>query len=442
MIDPRGLWDRDAEEAVLGAALVDAAAADECLALLRPEAFYRDAHRRVWQAVADLRQRHQGCDALTVGDALQAAGTLEGCGGIGYLSDLVAAVATTTNATDHAALVVEAHVRREVVRATRRAVALASDPAEDVAEALAALNAAIRAITEAAASSRSVQGLDAWASAAYAAVERLYERDESPGLSTGLPVLDGTLGGGLYAGELAILGGRPSVGKSSLAQQLASVVARAGGRVLFASAEMHGESLGARELAHESGVDGRRLRGYPPLDGDEWPRLANALGSIAQYGGRVPVDDKSRTIEAIATECRRQHARDPLSLLVVDHLQHLRSPRGVDNRAQAVGQMAQECKDLATGLGIAVLALSQLNRAAPGGDRQPRLHDLRDSGELEQIADVVILLHRDAEDNPPPAVDVRLIVAKQRNGQTGALTLRHHRPTGRWFDPRPAREGR
>ena len=438
MLDPATLCDLDAEQALLGAAMLDRVAADECLAAVPTQALYREPHRRIWEALRSLRADGSGCDLLTVADALSSAGrwdAVEAAGGASYLGDLCASVPAVASARQYAAAVLEAYVRREARAALQSATAVCGDPGSSMDEVRAAMERGVQAVAEAMASKDAAPTLDSLVADAWRYVEAMHDGSEAPGMSMGLPVLDRCIGGGLHPGELTVLGGRPSVGKSSLAQQIAHAAARQGRRVLFASAEMDGRTVALRALAHEGGVDSRKLRGSPRLQDGEWPRLSHAVGELSRWGACLMVDAASRTMPQIAAQARRLHARDRLSLLVVDHLQHLRQTDRQDNRAQAVGRMAAECKDLATTLGIAVIALSQLNREAPNAGREPRVSDLRESGEIEQLADVVLLLHRDADTAPPPVVDVACIIAKQRNGEIGKLTLRHERATGRWTEP-------
>ena len=441
MIDPKSLCDLEAERAVIGAAMIEPSAADECLALLRAESFYRESHRRIWASVGRLRGKGLGCETLTLADDLQAAGNLDAAGGLSYLSDLEAGSATTANASHYARLVLEAHARREARRGADLVRDRAQDPTADLAAVREAAEEMRRAVADCAPTGPAQ--LSTMVQPAYLSVERIYDGAEEPGIPTGLPMMDRWLGG-LHRGELTLLGGRPSVGKSSLAQEIATRVAADGGCVLFASAEMDGRTVALRALSARARVDGRKFRGEPRMEKDDWTRVSKALASLTEIGKRLWVDDRSRTMADIAAQARRLHAREPLTLLVVDHLQHLRSPKDADNRTQAIGRMAQECKDLATGLGIAVLALSQLNRQAPGGERKPRLHDLRESGELEQIADVVLLLHRPGDEAPPPLCEVECAVAKHRNGEVGAFSLWHERATGCWYDAsqRPRAVGR
>lgn len=438
MIDRETLCDLEAEQALCGIALTDNAAADEALAVLRPEAFYRDAHRRIWQAVSTLRGRRSGCDVLTVADALQAAGS-EQVVPPTYLPELAQAAPSPAMAMQYAEMVREAHARREVVRAAKAAIAMAQDPKRDMRDVMVAANEGLRGAAEAAAAGDGPVSLPDLLTSAYQEIDDIYEGKIEPGIATGIPVLDRALAGGLRRAEVTILGGRPSVGKSSLAQQIATAIAFRGERVAFASAEMSGRMVALRSLSADAGIDSKRFRGRkdslsPHMTADDWPLLSRSLGRLSDRTRTLFVDARSRAMDDIAAQTRRLHAREPLSLLVVDHLQHLRTPGGSENRTQAVGRMAGECKDLAVSLNIAVLVLSQLRRLAPGEDRKPRLSDLRESGDIEQVADVVLLLHRPGGEVPPPLCEVECAVAKHRNGELEGLSLWHERATGRWFD--------
>lgn len=433
MLDPEMLCDLEAEQGLLGAAMVDNGVADEHLTSVPDAAFGRDAHRNIWAAVRILRATGSGCDVLTVADALQAAGDwspVETLGGPSYLADLMAAVPASALAPQYAAAVLEGYVRRVARRELQRALAVCGDPSrplESVHEA--AAKVAVR-LAEAAAGRRGTDTLDALAALAWQSADALYRGETKAGIGTGLAAVDAWTGGGLHRGELWILAGRPGVGKSSLAQQIAVAVASGGGRVLFVSAEMSREAVGLRALSAESGVDGRRLRGAPRATERDWDDLSRAIGAIGRYGPSVHVDTTSRTMEAVVAQARRLHAQQPLSLVVVDHLQHLRSEGRNENRNQAVGDMATAAKDLSTALECCVLCLSQLNRQAPSEKRRPRPSDLRDSGVIEQVADTVILMHR--EEDAPPGDPVNLIFAKHRNGELGSVPISHDRPTGRW----------
>ena len=445
MIDRETLCDTEAEQALCGIALTDTAAADEAMALVRPEAFYREAHRRIWQAVGTLRVRRSGCDVLTVADALQAAGD-EHAVPATYLPALAQSAPSASMVLQYAEMVREAHARREVVRAAKAALATASDPARDLREVQAAVAEGLRGAAAAAAGDGPVRVSDLVV-AAVDEIESVYEGRVEPALATGVVDIDRAMDGGLRRGEMTVLGGRPSVGKSSLAQEIAAFVAVRHGHVLIASAEMSAAMVARRALSGASRIDGRRFSGRrgadPSMQDADWPALMHAVARLGESATRLWVDDRSRTMDAIAAQARRLHARDGLCLLVVDHLQHLRAPDHAENRTQAVGRMAAEVKDLAVALNIAVLVLSQLRRLAPGEDRKPRLSDLRESGDIEQVADTAILLHRAGGDVPPPLCEVEAALLKNRNGDLAALRLWHERATGRWFDrtSRPGQRG-
>jgi replicative DNA helicase len=323
-------------------------------------------------------------------------------------------------------------MRRSARDAGARFMSSLADPGSTPEDLVRLLDSVRRVMADAAAARRPVDRLDELVVSAMGRVEDLYAGRESVGVPTGLGVLDAWCGGGLHRGDLTILGGRPSVGKSSLAQSIASHVARGGGRVYFASAEMGAEAVAIRALAAESGIDGRKFRGHPRMEERDWPAVGQAVGRIGRYGPNLLVDTRSRTMPAIAAQARRLHAQEPLTLIVVDHLQHLQTVGREENRTRAVGAMAAAAKEMAATLDVCVLVLSQLSRESPNAERKPRLSDLRDSGEIEQLADVVLLLHPDGTGDG--RTKVRCLVAKHRNGELGELGLVHERSTGRWFD--------
>lgn len=440
MIDRETLCDLEAEQALCGMVLTEPAAADEALAVLRPGSFYRASHQAIWSAVGALRAKQRGLDVLTVADALQEAGQ-DAPVPADYLAQLSRVAPSPSMVREYVEMVREAAVRRRMASAAKQVVALAHDPTQAMGALRESITSLAHGALEASAAAEGPVQLSDAVAEAYEHISAIYEGTEKPGINTGVGLIDRWTGG-LHRGELTLLGGRPSVGKSSIAQEIATWVASSGRRVYMASAEMPRMLVAMRGLASEAGVDGRRLRGTPRMDGSDWENISRALGVLSNLGARFLVDDRSKTMADVASQARRLHAKEPLALIVVDHLQHLQSPRGVDNRAQAIGSMARECKELAVGLNVAVLALSQLNRQAPGANRRPELHDLRDSGELEQMADVVMLLHR-ADDPPPPLCRVECAVAKNRNGELVSFALHHHRPTGRWYDnPQQVREER
>ena len=442
-MDATTLCDLDAEQAVLGAALLDPSAADQCATLLRPEDFWRELHRLIWSAVTALRSRSVPCDLLAVAQEMQhgGAGTaaaLDEAGGVGYLADLSASVPATANAAHYAEAVRAGAMRRAVVRAATLAVYAARDLQRDPAEVAAAVDAALREVADAAAAPTGPVALPDLLQPAWEFVEGIHEGTREPGISTGIPLLDRHINGGLHPGELAVLGAAPSQGKSALAQALSLHIAARSRTVLYATPEMTGLTLALRALAYRSGVDLRRLWGSPRMAADDWPLLSRAVGALSEECRTLWVEDRATTWDAIAAHARRLHARQPLTLLVVDHLHELEWPAGADSEVRALGEIVAGCKRLAKAMGIAVLLLSQLNRTARAEKRAPALHDLRGSGAIEQHADLVLLLHPRVEEGetPPREVSVDVLIGKQRNGPVGALRLLHDRTTGRFRDQR------
>ena len=442
MIDPQTLSDNDAEQSVIGAALLDLPAADECLTVLRANMFHREAHRRIWTAVGALRGKNAGCDLLTVCDELQRTGDLQAVGGPGYVADLQSAVPSTTNARHYAEIVRDAFVRREIVRAAQEAIAAARDVQQSLADVSATVDAGLRAAADAAVASDQPEELADLVMPAHEYIEAVYERRLEPGIPTGIGILDANIGGGLHRGELAIVGAPPSEGKSAIAQGIAMHMAAHGRRVLYATPEMTKLNVALRALAFRGEIDLRRLTGTPAMNADDWPRLEKALGALAKEGRGLWVEDKATTFEAIAAHARRLQARKPLDLVVIDHLHELEWPKGSDTENRAITEIVRGCKALAKRMDLAVLLLSQLNRAARSEKREPEMHDFRGSGAIEQHADLALLLQRkDDGEFPPRVVPVLVKIAKQRNGATGKLTLLHDRATGHFRDPKAHREG-
>lgn len=417
---------------MIGAALMDTAAADRCLRIVQPAAFYREQHRRVWAAIAKLRADKKACDALTVADELQRSRDLEAVGGIVALTDWVLEVPASGNAAEWAAIIVRCHARREALSAARQLAAAAEDPESGAEELRAAIRRAERAVAEAEAGARQTVGLDELAVSAYRRAEEVAEGQRRPGVPTGLRVLDLALGGGMPRGGIVVLAGRPGEGKSSLAQQVACDVARSGRRVYVASAEMPEEDVGDRVLAWASGVDSRRLRGTPALQGEDWESLSRALGEVGQWGRLVRVDCRCQSVSDIVSTAEAEHAREPVDLVVIDHLHHLQGQgRRYESREQELDAMIRRIAALARDLQCAVLLVAQLNRSAPGEKREPRMHDLRGSGSIEQVAHVVLLLHSESTAMPRK---VKVIADKSRMGVRGTFELQFDPRSGRWRD--------
>lgn len=414
--------DTEAEEQVLGALLVDDLAIAEIAGLLRPEDFFLGTHRAAFEAMLALYGRGQPTDISLVRAELEQRDALEEIGGAGTLVGWINAVPTAVNLLHYASLVADRALRRRLIRAAGQIGNLAYE----TPTAAEAAHRALDALAGAAAGGevRAWRTLGEGAAEVWRRVEAATEARQAgeavvQGLPTGLRDLDRY--GGLRPGELILLAARPSMGKSSLAVQIAATVAAAGKRVLIFSAEMPGEEVAGRALWQQTRLDSA-LAYKGRLESADLARLADAVG--AAQGLPVRIDDTPSLPVAALVARARAARREGVDLVVVDYLQLLKgAPRRDGNRVAEVTEISAALKGLARDLDCPVLALSQLNREAEHrAGSEPHLSDLRDSGSLEQDADQVWLLWREGLD----VKTATLKVAKNRSGPTGAFEL--------WFD--------
>lgn len=441
MIDPTTLADPDAERAVIGSAMLDPSMADQCLALLRPEAFARELHRMAWAAVIALRSKNAACDMVAIADEVQRTHAVPD----DLLLTLEAAltsVAAPGNAPTHALAVREAATRRALVRAAKAVETAARELTAPLEAVCSQAHSEMATAADEGADTEVPPDLASLIPDAWAYIELVHENPEAGGLNTGIRLLDRCTNGGLHAGELWVLGAPPSEGKSALAEWLSLLIAMRAGRVYYATPEMTRRTVALRAMSAVGGVDLRGLYGQG-LGDREWSGLSEAMSKLANRGKSLFVDDRSRSMDAIAAQARRLHSRYPLDLIVIDHLHELSRPTGAKDDTAAVTANVGAAKDLCKALGAPVLLLSQLNRDARRDKRTPAMHDLRGSGAIEQHGDVVILLQRREQEGPPSEMAaVDLHIAKHRNGPTGTVTLIHNRATGRWWDPKDTSAGR
>lgn len=419
----------DAERAVLGALLIDASPAQLILvreALPSAAAFDLQAHREIYTSIANLVDRGAAVDFVALTNELGESAALAALGGTEYLAELADAGMLGTVQGYHLELIRDRMLRRAVRQHASVALKAAGDLTIAVSEALKETVDALAATVAPITSRRAAPVRDDL----WPVMERIEQRNKSgelEGLTTGIRGLDELLRG-LKPGQLVLLAARPSMGKTSLALHLAMSAADAGAPVFVASAEMSREELVERMLGAEAAVN---LRNTPLRDSD-FTSLARAAAVIQ----RMPlvIDDAAVTTPAairLSAQYQGTTSKQPTRLIVIDYLQLLESSGS--NRNEEVSKISRALKvDVAKGLQVPVIALSQLSRASAQQNREPQLSDLRDSGSLEQDADVVIFLHQ----TPEQAADrqVSLIVAKQRNGPTGTVQAYFNRATGAWSD--------
>ena len=414
----------EAERSVLGAILIQNDAYNMAAELLRPEDFYRDAHRRIFDKIIALAERRTAVDFVTLKEELVRAGELDAVGGPAYIASLVDGVPRATNVEYYAKIVKEKSILRNLNGAANTILQDAYEADQDAAEILDRAEHSIFQIAE----GRIRTGFISLYDIAQDSVEAIQKAHEEKqlitGVSTGFHDLD-RLTSGLQRGDLIIIASRPSMGKTSLALNMAQYVGTKTDKTVGVfSLEMSREQLFLRMLSSESQIDGHNLRtGF--LRSDDWGRLTEALGVLGQ--AKVYIDDSpGMGVLEMRAKARRLAAEHGLHLIIVDYIQLMQGRGRFDNRTQELGAISRALKMLAKELNAPVVVLSQLSRAPEArSDHRPQLSDLRESGALEQDADVVLLIYREDRYNPQAENDsvAEIIVAKQRNGPTDTVKL-------------------
>lgn len=416
--------DENAERAVLGGCMVDNDRWPIAADALREEDFYRDGHRRIFATLGALSASGKPLDLLVIRDALRTSGELEAVGGAAYLAALMDGVPRSVNVEHYAAIVKGKATLRSLARAAQ---SILEECLNEDDEPRILLDRAAQRVFELEQGQSTRRGLESIEVALGKAAEQLaavYEGRSVAGVSYGFTDLD-RLSGGMGRGDLVILAARPSVGKSAFALHVGKSAALRGEPVAFFSLEMADAQIGARLLQSEGGVDTFRIRSGFATDAD-W----NAITAAVQRLKSAPLyvaDTPAATLLEIRAQCRRLKAERGLSLVIADYLQLLGGPR-TENRQAQVAEFSRGLKALARDLDVPVLALAQFSREAEK-DGKPQLRHLRESGAIEQDADVVLALYR--EERPRDAPDdgpIEVLILKQRNGPIGTVRV--------YFDPR------
>ncbi len=423
----------EAETAVLGAVLQDKEALYRALETLkRPEYFYRPAHQRIFSACVDLFQRNEAVDLITLSEELRRRKELEGVGGEAYLTLLHDSVGTAANVAYHARIVKEKFICRELIRAATQIVEEASAEPAGADE---LLDQAERRVFEISQDrvSRGFLPVSAILKGTFEEIERLYERKGMvTGVPTGFPKVD-EMTGGFQLSDLVIVAGRPGMGKSSFALNVAAHAALVEGLAVgIFSLEMSSTMVTQRLLCAEARVEAYRVR-TGRLRAEDWTPLTSAASRI--HDAKIWIDDSpSMSVLELRAKARRLKAERHLDLLVIDYLQLLRGAGRAESRQQEISEICRSLKALAKELTIPLVVLSQLSRAVEAReDKRPQLADLRESGAIEQDADLVAFIYRagyyKALRNPEEGDDQRaeIIIGKQRNGPTGTVTLSYLR---------------
>jgi replicative DNA helicase len=413
----------EAEEAVLGAILIDRDAIVKVAPFLKSEDYYREKNGWIFAAVLDLYDRHEPADFVTLCDELERRGQLDEVGGREYITSLLNAVPTAVHAEYYGHIIERCATLRRLIGAAGQIAAIGyqddieADEAIDQSEQLLFQVAERRQTKDFVGLKEAMHKYGEDLDALYA------QKGHIVGVPTGFADLDAILGG-LRKSDFIILAARPSAGKTALGMGIARNAAKAGVPVGIFSLEMSAEQLVQRMVAMEARVDAHRLgTGY--FSEDDWPTITEAMAVLSELP--VFIDDSaSSTVMEIRSKARRLKAEQDVGLIVIDYLQ-LMQGRGLENRVQEVSEISRALKGLARELAVPVLTISQLSRAVESRtDHMPILSDLRESGSIEQDADVVIFIHRDKmyNENSPKGDIADVRVAKHRNGPVDTVPLR------------------
>ncbi|MCL0082996.1 replicative DNA helicase [Thermodesulfovibrionales bacterium] len=427
----------EAEQSVLGAIILDNEALPKAIEALSPDDFYKEAHRRLYKSIIALFERNEPIDIVTLTDYLRKSDEIEAVGGISYLSYLANSIPTSANIRYHAKIVSEKSMLRALIRTATQITSEVYENSRDADEVIDYAQKMIFDITDKR-TKISFSPLKDVIKDTFKMIEHLYDKKEAiTGVPSGFKDID-ELTSGFQSGDLIIVGGRPGMGKTAFALNVAGyVAANMRETVAVFSLEMPKEQLALRMICAESGVNSSSVRkGF--IGKQDWIKLTNAAGRLAD--APIFIDDSSMltALEIRAKARRLKMEYGMLSLIVVDYLQLMRSMGKFERREQEISDISRSLKALAKELKVPVIALSQLNRAVEQrGEKRPTLADLRESGALEQDADVIIFLYRDEfynKNNPSNKGKAELIVAKQRNGPTGIVNLTYLADSTKFVD--------
>ncbi|MEO6046017.1 MAG: replicative DNA helicase [Candidatus Kapaibacterium sp.] len=425
---------KEAEMSVLGAIMLAPEAISRVMQILQPDAFYYESHRVIYEAASALSDRTQPIDIITLNDELRRMGKLADVGGSHYLSELNMRTATAANVEFHARIVAERAMKRRIISVAAGMTAAAYAEESDAFEVMEAAQRAVATVAEQRIGGTAFRSIHDIAIEAFEEIEQnvhLYRAGTPVGVTTGFLTLDQATGG-LRGSELIILAARPAMGKTSLMMGMMRGAARAGRKAVGISLEMSARQLVTRGLAEDMGIDVQALRRGTLTDA-EMRRLGEVMRRFTDQ--TIWLDDHpAQTIQQIRARARVQRDRYGLDILFVDYLQLASGEsegRRNDNREREIATISRGLKQLAKELDIPIVALSQLNRSVESrGDKRPMLSDLRESGAIEQDADVVMFLHRPDyygittyEDGALTEGTAEIIIGKQRNGDTGTRRL-------------------
>ncbi len=414
----------DAEMAVLGSMLIDHEAIGQAIELLNESCFYKDAHKKIFSTVIRLYDENKAIDIITLIDELKRQNILEEIGGPAYITNLTSSVPTSANLIHYAKIVKEKMLLRNLITTATKIVSDCYGQDQDVEMIIDKAEQVIFDITSKRIEPR-FASLREVIKDSIEMIDNLYQRKENiTGLATGFRDLDMRTAG-LQKSDFIVIAGRPSMGKSALATCITEHVGVVEKKpVAFFSLEMSKEQLVQRMLCSHARVDAHKVRtGF--LSQADWPKLVNAAGKLSE--APIYIDDSPGiTVMELRAKARRLKSQFDVKLIVLDYLQLMQGPARSENRQQEISEISRSLKALARELSVPLIAISQLSRAVEQrSDHRPQLSDLRESGAIEQDADLVLLLLREEYYNPTEENKgvAELIIAKQRNGPIGSLNM-------------------
>ncbi len=415
----------EAEQAVLGAVFLEQEALVTATEIIRPEDFYRTAHQRIFQTMIDISEKGEPVDLVTVTAELEERKLLDEVGGVSYLTDLANAVPTAANVQYYASIVEEKSILRRLIRAATQIVSDGYAQSEELTEILSNAERSIMEISQRR-TDRSFRLIKDVLMETYEYIEMLSNRQgDVTGVPTGYIDLD-KMTSGFQKSDLIIVAARPSVGKTAFALNIAqNAAARAGFPVAIFSLEMSAQQLVQRMLCAEGNIEADKLRTGKGMKDEDWQKLTMAIGTLS----RAPIfidDSPGITVSEIRAKCRRLKAEHNLGMVMIDYLQLINGRGRSDNRQQEISEISRTLKGIARELNVPVIALSQLSRAVEQRqDKRPMMSDLRESGSIEQDADIVSFLYRDDyyDQESERKNIIEILIAKQRNGPVGKVEL-------------------
>ena len=412
----------EAEQAVLGSMLIDPSCIPDIIEMLRPEDFYTEENRRIFETIFSMFTNSQRIDAVTVLNELKLNGIYDEAGGRAYLAQVMEITPTAAGVREYAQIIRDKSMLREIAAAASDIETMAYEGAGEAGDIAEAAEQKIYAVRH----GREVRGLSHIKSVIMDVYSRLDELSRSdsglPGLPTGYPELDRQLTG-LNKSDLILIAARPGMGKTAFALNLALNAAKKSEKdVVLFQLEMSKDQLASRLLSQEALIDSQKLK-TGELDPDDWVKIARASNRLAKT--HIYVDDNPAvTVAEIKAKCRR--LGDNLGLIVIDYLQLMQSGKRTENRVNEIAEISRSMKIMAKELDVPVICLSQLSRAVEKReDKHPLLSDLRESGAIEQDADIVLFIYRDDyyNDESEDKNVAEIIIAKNRHGSTGSLKL-------------------